>query len=172
MIVVDAPIVAFLLIEGELTATARRLYKADPEWVTPPIINHELLNILGGLGHREGDATPMEVLWKEVRGLLAPRQQVPDPVRALRLSVEWGLSGYEAQYLALAETLALPLITEEERLLAVRGGRCVTPEEYLDDVGGRDPKDTPGISGPRFGDRLSVPERVRWEVVALAINNA
>ena len=135
MIVVDAPLVAFLLIEGEGTPVARRLYKADPEWVTPPILNHELLNILGGLGHAEGDFASMEALWKEARGILAPRQQVPDPVRALRLSVELGLSGYEAQYLALAEKLALPLLTTEKRLLALRGGRCVTPEHYLEGVG-------------------------------------
>lgn len=132
MIVVDAPIVAFLLIEGELTAAARQLYKMDPEWVTPPIINHELLNILGAVGRSEGDFAPVGALWKEARGILAPRQQVPDPVRALRLSVESGLSGYEAQYLALAEKLGLPLITVEERLLGVRGERCMTPEEYLD----------------------------------------
>jgi predicted nucleic acid-binding protein len=131
MIVVDASVVAFLFIEGEESGTVRKLYQADPEWVTPPIMNHEMLAILAAVGATEGDSSAVETIWREVRGLLGARQQIPDPVRSLRLAVEWGLSGYDAQYLALATQLRLPLLSCDGRLLDAVPGKVVTPESYL-----------------------------------------
>jgi len=133
MIVVDASILSFLLIEGELTEEARALYRIDPEWVTPPILNHEMLAILTEVGSREGDAAAMIELWRQVRLLVGSRQQIPDPVRSLRRGVETGISGYDAQYLALAEQLSLPLITEERALLEAAPGRAVSLRSYLDE---------------------------------------
>jgi predicted nucleic acid-binding protein len=131
MIVVDASVVAFLFIEGEESGTVRKLYQYDPEWVTPPILNHEMLTILAAVGWAEGDVGAVEAIWREVRGVLGSRQQVPDPVRSLRLAVELGVSGYDAQYLALATQLHFPLISCEKRLLEAFPGKVVSPERYL-----------------------------------------
>ena len=137
MIVVDASIVSFLLIEGELTDEARALYRIDPEWITPPILNHEMLAILTDVGSLEGDDAAMIELWRQVRLLVGSRQQIPDPVRSLRRGVESGISGYDAQYLALAEQLSLPLITEEEALLQAAPGRAISLRSYLEERIGR-----------------------------------
>jgi predicted nucleic acid-binding protein len=137
MIVVDASIVSFLLIEGELTEEARALYRIDSEWITPPILNHEMLAILTEVGSLEGDAAAMIELWRQVRLLVGSRQQIPDPVRSLRRGVESGISGYDAQYLALAEQLSLPLITEEEALLQAAPSRAVSLRSYLEERIGR-----------------------------------
>ncbi len=134
MIVVDASIVAFLLIEGELTPAARRLHRLDPEWITPPILNHELLHILAALGHSSGsqeDRRAMVEIWRGIRQSVGARQQVPDPVKALKLAMELGIPGHDAQYLALAEQLALPLVTEEESLIAAAPSRAVGLISYL-----------------------------------------
>ena len=131
MIIVDASVVAFLLIEGEMTESARELYRMDPEWVTPPILNHEMLSILGHLGAEEQSSHSVEEIWRDVRALLGPRQQVPDPVGSLRLAIKLGISGYEAQYLFLAEHLDLPMLTLEQRLLEAAPERAITPEGYL-----------------------------------------
>lgn len=131
MIVVDASVVAFLMIEGELTDAVRELHRIDPDWVTPPILNHEILNILAAVGSAEKSSLAMEVVWRDVRALVATRQQVPDPVRSLRLAVELGVSGDEAQYLCLADTLGLPLVTQEESLLRAAPKRAVGVVDYL-----------------------------------------
>ena len=132
MIVVDASVVSFLLIEGDLTDAARALHALDPEWITPPILNHEMLSILSALGAAEGRADQVERLWRDVRNITGSRQQVPDPVKSMRLAVKTGISGHEAQYLCLAETLNLPLITEEEDLLHASPGRAMTIIDYLE----------------------------------------
>lgn len=134
MIVVDAPLVAFLFIEGDLTPEARELFRRDQEWMTPPILNHEFLNILGAVGAEEDGTEAIEAIWREARAFLAPRQQVPDPLASLRLAMESGLSGYEAQYLTLARTLGLPLVSASPRLLAVgqqHGAGVFSPGDYL-----------------------------------------
>lgn len=130
MIVVDATVVPFLLLEGELTGAVRRLHALDPAWVTPPILNHEILHLLARLGVSEG-SEPMERLWREIRGVLGANQQVPDPVRSLRLAIEHGLSGHQAQYLCLAESLNLPLVTEEVRLRELFPRRSFGVAAYL-----------------------------------------
>jgi predicted nucleic acid-binding protein len=130
MIVVDATVVPFLFLEGELTEVVRELHALDSGWVTPPILNHEILHLLARLGVTEGNE-PMERLWREIRGVLSANQQVPDPVRSLRLGIEYGLSGYEAQYLCLAESLDLPLISEDPVLRGLFRGRVFGVEEYL-----------------------------------------
>jgi predicted nucleic acid-binding protein len=130
MIVVDATVVPFLFLEGEMTQAVRDLHALDPGWVTPPILNHEILHLLSKLGVAEGHE-PMEMLWREIRGVLSAGQQVPDPVRSLRLGIEYGLSGFEAQYLCLAESLHLPLITEDVRLRELFPKRAFGVVNYL-----------------------------------------
>ena len=137
MIVVDASVVSFLLIEGELTDAARELHALDPEWITPPILNHEMLTILAALGASEGGVERVERTWRDVRNLVGARQQIPDPVRSMRLAVKLGISGHEAQYLCLADSMNLPLVTEEEELLRAAPGRAVTILGHLEERSGK-----------------------------------
>jgi len=138
VIVVDASVVAYLLIEGELTDVVRELYRVDSDWVTPPILNHEILSILAAVGTEEQSSHSVEVIWRDVRALLGSRQQVPDPVNSLRLAVELGISGFDAQYLSLAQQLHLPLITGDARLIDATRRRAgspiapvLSPSDYL-----------------------------------------
>ena len=130
MIVVDITVVPYLFLEGELTGATRELHSVDPGWVTPPILNHEMLHLLARLGVDEG-MEPMERLWREIRSVLGANQQVPDPVRSLRLAVEHGLGGHEAQYACLAKAMNLPLITEDRRLQEIFPRRALGVVDYL-----------------------------------------
>jgi predicted nucleic acid-binding protein len=132
VIVADASVVTFLFLEGELSGVAQEIYRIDPNWVTPPILNHELLNILAAVGSSEGNVQVMEDLWREARGVLGSRQQIPDPLRSLRLAIELGISGYQAQYLALADQLRLPLLTTDRMLLDLLPQKTGRPEVYLE----------------------------------------
>jgi predicted nucleic acid-binding protein len=130
MIVIDATVVPYLFVEGELTASVRELHRIDPGWVTPPILNHEMLHVLARLGVTEGEEV-VGRLWKEIRAVLGANQQVPDPSRSLRLGVRHGIGGNEAQYLCLAESLDLPLISEDPVMRGRFRGRVFGVEEYL-----------------------------------------
>ena len=132
MIVADASVVTFLFLEGELSGIARELFTFDSEWITPPILNHEMLNIFAAVGSADGNVQGMEELWKEARGVLGSRQQIPDPQQSLRLAIELGISGYQAQYIALAGQHRLPLLTTDALLLELLPRKTCTPEVYLE----------------------------------------
>jgi predicted nucleic acid-binding protein len=131
MIVVDSSVISFLFLEGELTESVKELHRIDSEWITPPILNHEMLNILAVVGTADQAVAPMEEIWRDIRALLGSRQQVPDPLRSLHLAIELKISGYEAQYVALAQQLNMPLVTEEQRLLEQLPDLCLSIEEAL-----------------------------------------
>jgi predicted nucleic acid-binding protein len=130
MIVVDSTVVPYLFVEGELTEMVREMHRMDPGWVTPPILNHEMLHVLARLGVTEGGEV-VGRLWREIRAVLGVNQQVPDPARSLRLAVRHRIGGNEAQYLCLAEVLDLPLISEDLVLRERFRGRVFGVEEYL-----------------------------------------
>ncbi len=46
MIVVDANVILYLHVEGELTVQARRVYRKDPNWIAPRIWRSEFRNAL------------------------------------------------------------------------------------------------------------------------------
>jgi predicted nucleic acid-binding protein len=131
MIVVDSSVISFLFLEGELTESVKELHRIDSEWITPPILNHEMLNILAVVGTADHAIAPMEEIWRDLRALLGSRQQVPDPFRSLHLAIELEISGYVAQYVALAQQLNIPLVTEEQRLLEQLPDLCLSIEEAL-----------------------------------------
>lgn len=117
MIVVDANVIAYLLIMGDKTADAQRTFQKDPVWVVPTLWQHEVLNILATFA-RSGGATGAEVelIWQSALNLLASRTREADLEQTLQLASQQTVGAYDAQYVVLAQTLAVPLISEDRRL--------------------------------------------------------
>ncbi len=118
MIVVDVNVIAYFLVEGEKTPTARELLQREPDWRLPALWRHEYLNVLATFT-REGGATIAEAktLWRRGIELFGPREQNVDMESALALAIENRISAYDAQYIALARQLQTVCVTEDQRLL-------------------------------------------------------
>ena len=118
MIVVDANIMAYRLIEGDKTALAREAQRRDAHWVVPTLCRHELLNVLAS-ATRQGilAARNSAEIWAGMEPLLTTIEQPVDMAAALALSIRDGISAYDAQYIALARALKVSLLTEDKRLL-------------------------------------------------------
>ena len=118
MIVVDVNIVAYFLIEGEKTTSARNLLRREPAWRLPALWRHEYLNVLATFA-RKGGATTAEALslWRRGVELFGPLEQSVDMESALILATENRISAYDAQYIALAQKLQTLCVTEDQGLL-------------------------------------------------------
>jgi predicted nucleic acid-binding protein len=87
MIVVDANVLAYLLIPGKYTNSAERLLEADPEWAAPTLWRSELRNVLATYV-RAGQLKLADAaaLYRRASDILGPDQYEVETLDVLRLS--------------------------------------------------------------------------------------
>jgi predicted nucleic acid-binding protein len=118
VLLVDANIVAYLLVEGSKTAQARALWTIDSDWRAPRLLSYELANVFaqyvkqGGVSLERATAA-----LEDAAGLIRLGDQDPAAARVLEIASKLAVSAYDATYLAAAEALDTPLVTEDRRLL-------------------------------------------------------
>ena len=118
MIVVDTNIVAYALIDGPRTRLAREAFRRDPEWRLPHLWRHEFLNILATYA-RSGGANPDQMLsvWRQAEAALARFEHPVNMPLALELAVAHAISAYDAQFIALAQSLDVRCLTDDRELV-------------------------------------------------------
>jgi predicted nucleic acid-binding protein len=118
VVLVDTNILAYLLIEGDRTPAAQALYGRDPDWRSESFIMVEFSNILAtyvrtrALTHKQGT------------GLLAEAEALMPALTSLQhrqgldTATEFGISAYDARFIAVARQMRVKLITEDVKLRA------------------------------------------------------
>ena len=119
MIAADTNLVAYLLIEGERTAAARRVWERDPDWVLPPLWRAECLNVLA-LAVRAGvlDEDAALLAWSRASADLKLQEVEPLGRDVLATALELGITAYDAHFVVVAKDLGIPLISGDRRLVA------------------------------------------------------
>ncbi len=117
MIVVDISVITYVLLYGDKTPLALKVYERDVLWCVPPLWRHEFLNVLSAFV-RQGGGKPSdaEQIWQRGLRWLGAQEQAIDTVHALRLATQHRILPTDAQYIALARTLGIPCITEKLQL--------------------------------------------------------
>ena len=112
MIVVDTNVMVSLLLGGEHGEEAARLFEQDPEWAAPVILVSELRNVLVGYVRR-GTLTPEEArgMIDDAAEALRRRTATVPSDEVLDTALECDLSAYDAEFVVLARTLGVPLVT-------------------------------------------------------------
>ena len=127
MIVVDTN-VCYLLMPGERTAAADRLYRADPEWIAPRLWLDELLNVIA-TSERQSllDADQAVAILRDAIELMQDGTYEVPPERVLAVARRTGCSAYDSQFVALAEDRHLILHTWDQRILERCPGLAIAP---------------------------------------------
>ena len=117
MIVVDANVIAYLLIPGQYTAAAEQLLLQDQDWAAPRLWRSEVRNVLANYvraGQLEwNDAT---LLFDRASLILGGNEFEVETSDVLRLSKASGCSAYDCEYVALADFLNLRFVTADAKL--------------------------------------------------------
>jgi len=117
MKVVDVNIVIHLFIDGTHSIDSRQLFQDDSNWILPNIWIHEMNNVLSTFVKQGGmpltDAVGILKLSWRVFGKSTVKIKMDD---ALINSVQFKISGYDAEYITLAQYQDLPLITLDKKL--------------------------------------------------------
>lgn len=135
MIVVDSNVVAYCWLNGPLTAIARRVFARDPEWHVPILWRSELNNTLAGY------CLSGAIAWEQALRVLAAtqralegREHLPSTADVLRVCEMSALSAYDAEFVALARQVGVPLVTEDRAILKAFPDIAVTMEGFASQV--------------------------------------
>ena len=132
MIVVDANIVAYWVIEGDKTPLARRLRSLHPVWVVPSLCRHELASVLSVYFKHGGmDADDVAMLWESFTSVIEGHEYETAFPEAIMLARDHDISAYDAQYVLLAHQLSKPLITEDKKLCTQCPDKAQSMSQYL-----------------------------------------
>ncbi len=118
MIVVDTNVVAYLLLPGPRTELAESLRRQDRQWAAPRLWRSEFRNVLTQHVRRNLLELPAALaLMQKAEGLLAALEQPVASEQVLHLVSISNCSSYDCEFVAAAQQLEVPLITEDRAIL-------------------------------------------------------
>lgn len=118
MIVVDSNVVAYLYLPGDQTEKAETLLQQDADWAAPLLWRSEFRNILAGYMRRKTlTFETARDLQLEAESLLAGAEHEVDSRLVLELVRDSDCSAYDCEFVALAITLGVTLVTMDAKLL-------------------------------------------------------
>jgi predicted nucleic acid-binding protein len=131
MIVVDASVIAAFWIKSPQTDAAIRVRSRDADWIVPLLWRSEFRSILrqylvrGSLGFAD-------VVWiaNKAEAMFRGREYSVDSRDVLKLVERTGHSSYDCEYVALAESEGLELISRDRNLTRVFPSVAVNLEDF------------------------------------------
>src|SRR5882724_2553258 len=119
MYIVDTNVVVYLLIHGDHTAAAQKLYGRDPDWRSEAFLLVEFTNVLASsvATKRMTLALAQDSLAKTIALFDGKLARVAHPL-VLAIAARYRVSAYDAHFLALSDQLGSYLITQDARLRA------------------------------------------------------
>ena len=118
MIVVDANVIAYLLLPGDFVSYAESLLCNDPEWHVPVLWRSEIRSVLGAwMRNRDLSRQKAVRLFETAERIVQGREHIVSAAEVLRLMDSTDCSAYDCEYAALAGQLSVPLVTCDKQLL-------------------------------------------------------
>ena len=132
MIVVDTNVIVPLFIHSAESATALALRAKDDVWRTEPFALIEISNVLATYTRAKLlSAVAARQLLQSAQRFLGPHLHPVLDEAALGLALRYGTTAYDARFLAVAEALAVRLVTEDTRLRTAAPALTQTLAEAL-----------------------------------------
>jgi predicted nucleic acid-binding protein len=132
MIVADVNLPAYLLISGEHTEEARAVLRKDAVWAFPHLWRSEFRNILAmHMQHRGMSLGDASLAWDHAASLARDHEYAVDAQAILELVARAPLTAYDAEYVALARHLGVPLVSFDQKLQLAAPETAISAEKYL-----------------------------------------
>jgi len=117
MLVVDTNVVVHLLLQGQATSAARAAFAADSDWRSDAFLLIEYTNVLAtAIRSRRISVASAGVALTHARRVMEPGLHSAPHEHVLSLAIKYGISAYDARFLAVADALGTKLTTEDIKL--------------------------------------------------------
>lgn len=132
MIVVDTNTIAYLYLPTEYTSDVEKLLDVDSHWIAPALWRSEFRNILA-LYVRKNllDLKTASQMQAQAELVLANNEYQVDSDSVLTLATESGCSAYDCEFISLAKSLNVKLITADKKLLNSFPDIAVSAKYYI-----------------------------------------
>ncbi len=137
MIVADTNVMVRLLVGGQEGSDAAKLLRKDSEWAAPRLLLSELSNVLVGFVRR-GALSPdqAKAMSDDASTVLGDRISGPSGPQVIETALECGLTAYDAEFVVLARSLGVPLVTSDNDILQGARDVAVSLQTQVKRVGG------------------------------------
>jgi len=118
VIVVDSNVLIYLWLKESYADAAAALLSDDPHWIAPLLWRSEFRNVVIGalrraMISREAALAAIEGAENQMEG----NERIIHSRDVLRLAAQSRCSGYDCEYVALAEAAGVPLVTNDAQVL-------------------------------------------------------
>lgn len=133
MIVVDTNIILHLHVTSDQTSLALRLLKKEPFWISVPLWQSEFRNALAGY-IRKGTITLLQarLIMDEALQTMTGREIPVSSSRVLELAANSTCTAYDCEFVALAQALSVPLVTNDKQVLKEFPGTAISLADFAD----------------------------------------
>lgn len=131
MIVADTSLIAPCVVPGEMTELALAVYRRDSEWVAPLLWRSEMSNVLATQMRLKGMSLGIAKEALRRAASLVDDAPAPPGEDVLTIAHTSGASAYDCEFVAVARSLGIPLVTADRRLTRRFPAVCVLPDVFI-----------------------------------------
>ena len=118
VLLVDTNILVYLMIDGDLTRAAQKLYEHDSDWRSEGFAIVEFSNVLATYVRSKALTREQAMKLLENALVVVPVLTNVTHSQALETATQFGISAYDARFIALAKQMRVKLVTEDTKLQA------------------------------------------------------
>jgi predicted nucleic acid-binding protein len=132
MIVTDTNTIAYLYLPTDQTDNVVSLLHIDSQWIAPLLWRSELRNVLAMYVRKSIiDLSTAIAIQAQAEQQLADNEYTVNSMDVLTLAQKSGCSAYDCEFVSLATSLSLKLITGDQKLIQTFPNIAMTAGEYL-----------------------------------------
>ncbi len=132
MIVVDANVIHYCWVRGQNTDIAQAVRRRDADWHAPILWRSEMRNVLTAY-LRRGLLTRTQIvrILRAADHAMAEGEHIVADDRVFDIVARTALTAYDAEFVALATALGVPLVTADKAVLKAFPEQALTMEAFL-----------------------------------------
>lgn len=132
MIVADTNLIAYFIIPGPQLALAQAVLRKDDVWAAPRLWRSEFRSILVKY-LRSGQVGLADALHyvAEAESLMHGHEHDVDSAPVLAVAYASGSSPYDSEFVHLAQSLRVPLVTSDKQILRAYAQLAVSLEDFV-----------------------------------------
>ena len=132
MIVVDANVVVYAVFRTPEFPLVEKLLAADDDWRLPKLWLHEFASAATTFVRvGQADLRQASAAIDAAVSLVAGRDEDVDLHASIETAIRLDLSAYDAQYVVLAQTHGVRLVTADQKLIRNAPGAAVALRDYV-----------------------------------------